>query len=117
MKKFLDVMGENTIIGISETWPKKEDSDNLWNLHPRTHAMIRYDRQSAVKKKGGGVLLYIPVKLAPKLRPDLNLFDKENMSQCGLSANLHLTFPVKKKCSLICVIIQADQTLLTFWNN
>ena len=70
-------MGENTIIGISETWLKKEDSDNLWNLHPRTHAMFRYDKQSAVKKKGGGVLLYIPVKLAPKLRPDLNLFDKE----------------------------------------
>ena len=42
-----------------------------------SHAMFRYDRQSAVKKKGGGVLLYIPVKLAPKLRPDLNLFDKE----------------------------------------
>ena len=77
LKKFLDDMGENTIIGISETWLKKEDSDNLWNLHPRTHAMFRYDRQSAVKKKGGGVLLYIPVKLAPKLRPDLIFFDKE----------------------------------------
>ena len=44
-------MGENTIIGISETWLKREDSDNLWNLHPRTHAMFRYDRQSAVKKE------------------------------------------------------------------
>ena len=51
LKKFLDDMGENTIIGISETWLKKEDSDILWNLHPRTHAMFRYDRQSAVKKK------------------------------------------------------------------
>ena len=51
LKKFLDDMGENTIIGISETWLKKEDSDNLWNLHPRTHAMFRYDRQSAVKKE------------------------------------------------------------------
>ena len=97
LKNFLDDMGENTIIGISETWLKKEDGDNLWNFQPRTHAMFRYDRQSAVKKKGGGVLLYIPVKLAPKLRPDLNLFVKKNMSQCGLSANLHLTFPVKKK--------------------
>ena len=98
LKKFFDDIGENTIIGISETWLKKEDSDNLWNLHPRTHAVFRYDRQSAVKKKGSGILLYIPVKLAPKLRPDLNLFDKKKMSQCGLSANLHLTFPVKKKC-------------------
>ena len=51
LKKFLDDMGENTIIGISETWLKKEDSDNLWNFQPRTHAMFRYDRQSAVKKK------------------------------------------------------------------
>ena len=86
------------LANVSETWLKKEDSDNLWNLHPKTHAMFRYDRQSAVKKKGGGVLLYIPVKLAPKLRPDLNLFEKKNMSQCGLSANLHLTILVKKKC-------------------
>ena len=67
LKNFFDDMGENTIIGISETWLKKEDKDNLWNLHPRTHAMFRYDRQSAVKKVGGSVLLYIPVKLAPKL--------------------------------------------------
>ena len=66
LKKCLDDMGKNTIIGISETWLKKEVSDKLWNLHPRTHAMFRYDRHSA----GGGVLLYIPVKLAPKLRPD-----------------------------------------------
>ena len=51
LKKFLDDMGENTIIGISETWFKKEESDNLWNLHPRTHAMFTYDRQSAVKKR------------------------------------------------------------------
>ena len=28
-KKFLDNMGEKTIIVISETWFKKEDSDNL----------------------------------------------------------------------------------------
>ena len=34
LKKFLDDMGENTIIGISETWLKKEDSDNLWNFQP-----------------------------------------------------------------------------------
>ena len=31
-KIFFDDMRENTIIGISETWLKKEDSDNLWNL-------------------------------------------------------------------------------------
>ena len=38
-----------------------------------------------VKNKGGGVLLYIPVKLAPKVRPDLNLFDKEKYeSEQGL---------------------------------
>ena len=51
LKKILDDMGENTIIGICEKWHKKEDSDNFWNLHPRTHAMFRYDRQSAVKKE------------------------------------------------------------------
>ena len=51
-------MGENTIIGISETWLKKEDSDNLWNFQPRTHAMFRYDRQSAVKKRRWRFVIY-----------------------------------------------------------
>ena len=60
-------MGENTIIGISETWLKKEDSDNLWNFQPRTHAMFSCDRQSAVKKKGGGVLLYIRSQIGSEI--------------------------------------------------
>ena len=39
--------------------------------------MFRFDRQSSIKLKGGGVLLIIPRKLAPKLRENLNLFDEE----------------------------------------
>ena len=97
LKKFPDDMGENTIIGISKTWLKKEDSDNLWNLHPRTHAMFRYDKQSAVKKKGGGVLLYIPVKLAPKLRPDLNLFDKEKYESVWVECKSTFNISSKEK--------------------
>ena len=97
LKKFLDDMGENTIIGISETWLKKEDSDNLWNFQPRTHAMFRYDRQSALKKKGGGVLLYIPVKLAPKLRPDLNLFDKEKYESVWVECKSTFNISSKEK--------------------
>ena len=97
LKKFLDDMGENTIIGISETWLKKEDSDNLWNLHPRTHAMFRYDRQSAVKKEGGGVLLYILVKLAPKLRPNLNLFDKEKYESVWVECKSTFNISSKEK--------------------
>ena len=76
---------------------KKEDSDNLWNLPPRTHAMFRYDRQSAVKKKGGGVLLYIPVKLAPKLRPDLNLFDKEKYESVWVECKSTFNISSKEK--------------------
>ena len=88
LKKFLDDMGKNTIIGISETWLKKEDSDNLWNLHPRTHAMFRYDRRSAVKKKGGGVLLYIP---------DLNLFDKEKYESVWVECKSTFNISSKEK--------------------
>ena len=97
LKKFLDDMGENTTIGISETWLKKEDSDNLWNLHPRTHAMFRYDRQSAVKKKDGGVLLYISVKLAPKLRLDLNLFDEEKYESVWVECKSTFNISSKEK--------------------
>ena len=79
--------------------------------------MLRYDRQSAVKKKGGGVLLYIPVKLAPKLRPDLNLFGKEKYESVWVECKSTFNISSEEKMLVICVIIQADQTLLIFWNN
>ena len=97
LKKFLDDMGENTIIGLSETWLKKEVSDNLWNFQPRTNAMFRYDRQSAVKKKGVGNLLYIPVKLAPKLRPDLNSFYKEKYESVWVECKSTFNISSKEK--------------------
>ena len=59
--------------------------------------MFRYDRQSAVKKKGGGVLLYIPVKLAPKLRPDLNLFDKEKYESVWVECKSTFNISSKEK--------------------
>ena len=65
--------------------------------HPRTHAMFRYDRQSAVKKKGSGVLLYIPVKLAPKLRPDLSLFDKEKYESVWVECKSTFNISSKEK--------------------
>ena len=59
--------------------------------------MFRYDRQSAVKKKGGGVLLYIPVKLAPKLRPDLNLSDKEKYESVWVECKSTFNISSKEK--------------------
>ena len=116
LKKFLDDMGENKIIGISEKWLKK-NSNSLWNLHPRTHAMFRYDRQSAVKKKGGGVLLYIPVKLAPKLRPDLNLFDKEKLESVWVECKSTFNISSKEKMLVNLCYNPSRSNLIDFWNN
>ena len=89
-------MGENTVLGISETANKKKHDLKLWDSEPKTHVMFRFDRQSSIKIKGDGVLLLILIKLAPKLR-DLNLFNKKNVIQYGLNANRTLTLRVNKK--------------------
>ena len=75
------------------------------------------DRQSAVKKKGGGVLLYIPVKLAPKLRPDLNLFDKEKYESVWVECKSTFNISSKEKMLVNLCYNPSRSNLLIFWNN
>ena len=60
-----------------------------YDLEPKTHVIFKFDRQSSIKLKGGGVSLFVAIKVALKLREDLNLFEeeKEKLSQYGLKAN------------------------------
>ena len=58
LKSFINDMGKNAIIGISESWLTPNDKMS-WNVAPKTHELFRCDRSSAnCKKKGGGDFLY-----------------------------------------------------------
>ena len=71
LKNLMHDCGLNTIFAISETWLNDKDDSLLWNVLNDTHVMFRNDRvpetnKKKIKKKGGGVALYVPKSLAPK---------------------------------------------------
>ena len=110
LKSFINDMGKNAIIGISESWLAPKEKMSSWNLAPKTHKLFRCDRSSAnCKKKGGGVMSFVPLRLAPIERDDLNLFDNSTFDtlwvecRCNFSRNcksktlLNITYnPLKK---------------------
>lgn len=75
MSNHLDLLQhEFSIIGISETWLKNNDSD-FYNLNKYT--LITCNRES---RQGGGVALYIKDDLTYKIRDDLGL-NEDNICQ------------------------------------
>ena len=80
LKSSVGDMGENAIIGISETWLTPDDDLALWNVASSTNELFRCDKsRNDEKKEGGGVMLYVPLRLALKERKDLNIFDKSKI--------------------------------------
>ena len=60
-----------TVIGISETWLNATDDSNTWSFDKQHLQMYRKDRSAKnSKKKGGGVVLYVPSQFNPKHRTD-----------------------------------------------
>ena len=57
-------MAENTTLGSSEIWQTKTWSE-LGDSKPRTHVMFKFKKKSTLKLRSGGVLLFVPIKLAP----------------------------------------------------
>ena len=57
LKSFVNDMGPNAIVGISESWLTPSDDMVFWNVASNTHELFRSDRSSANSKKGGGVML------------------------------------------------------------
>ena len=94
LKSFINDMGKNAIIGISESWLTPNDKMSSWNVAPKTHKLFRCDRSSAnCKKKGGGVMIFVPLRLAPIERDDLSLIDNSTLDslwvecRCNFSKN------------------------------
>jgi hypothetical protein len=73
--KMVKDMGENTILGINETWLDTSDTDNNWIIDKELFDIFRQDRnkENTGKKRGGGSMILCPKHLAPKRRLDLEL--------------------------------------------
>ena len=51
LKSFVNDMGQNAIVGISESWLTPSDDMVFWNVASNTHKLFRCDRSSANSKK------------------------------------------------------------------
>ena len=52
LKSFIDDMGKNAIIGISESWLTPNDKMSSWNVAPKTRKFFRCDRgQLTVRRR------------------------------------------------------------------
>lgn len=70
----VDLHDKKTIIGITETWLRNDDSSNTWSYDKDHLQFFRKDRSHAnPRKKGGGVALYVPTQYHPLNRTDLSL--------------------------------------------
>ena len=51
LKSFVNDMGPNAIVGISESWLTPSDDMVFWNVASNTYELFRCDRSSANSKK------------------------------------------------------------------
>ena len=73
------------IIGISETWMTADNSDEEMGITGYT--LHRQDRNDPVKKKGGGVALYISNELDCVRREELYNQDFPESIWCSINCN------------------------------
>ena len=67
MKKLLRKVSDNTIIGLTETWPASGNDHKLSEFDSAKCPTFRYDREQKKNiMKGGGLLLFIPNHLNPQ---------------------------------------------------
>ena len=68
LSMIINDFGKNCIYGISETWLKDTDNDQLFNADGANFTCFRNDRD---EKTGGGVAFIFPKSLSPRTRQDL----------------------------------------------
>ena len=101
MKSNISDMGENAITGVSETCLTPDDNFSSWNVASSTHELFRCDRsRNSEKENGGGVMLFLPLRLAPKERKDLNIFDKSKFESSWVECHCNFSKDCRSKMLL-----------------
>ena len=71
-------IGYNCIYAFSETWLSQNHPEEFRHVDKQNFDCFRKDRIQTTKSKGGGIIMYIPQFLKPRLRDDLNCFPDTN---------------------------------------
>ena len=101
LKSSINGMGMNAIIGISECWLTPNDEMSSWNVAPKTLRLFRRDRSSGnCKKKGGGAMLFVSLKLAPSEQDDINFFDTSTFESLWVECRYNVPKNCKSKILL-----------------
>ena len=78
LKTLLKQMDNNTILGLTETWPDANDSDSKWNINNEKFKIFRSHRSpKIVKKLSGGVMLIVPIHFSPRILKNVNRPNKK----------------------------------------
>ena len=95
-KELIYDLGDNNITGLSKTWLDENDSDLNWNFDKIKYDIFRCDRiKIATGKTKGCVLLLVPKKYKPKVKPELNKLSDDNFESIWVEIQINKT---KKKC-------------------
>ena len=91
-------MTQVTERAYSENCLTPNDKMSSRNVATKTHKLFRCDRRSTnCKKLGGGVMLFVPLKLAPSERDDLKFLDNSTFESLWVECRSKFTKNCKSK--------------------
>ena len=62
--------------------------NDFWHVDKQNFDCFRKDRIQTTKTKGGGIIMYIPKILKPRLRDDLNCFPDTNFESLWVELSI-----------------------------
>ena len=95
MKELIQDIGYKCIYAFSETWLSQNHPEEFWHVEKQNLDCFQKDPIQTTKTKGGGIIMYIPKLLKPRLRDDLNCFADTNFESLWVELSIQ-----KKKCVL-----------------
>ena len=63
---------------LVKKWLSQNHPGEFWHVYKQNFDCFRKYRIQRTKTKGGGIIMYIPKTLKPRLRDDLNCFPDTN---------------------------------------
>ena len=111
LKELIQDIGYNCIYAFSETW-LSQNHPEFWHVDKQNFDCFRKHRIQTTKTKGGGIIMYIPKSLKPRLRDDLNCFPDQNFESLWVELCIQ-----KKKCVLNLSYCPEKNLLRCFWKN
>ena len=96
LKSFVNDMGPNAIVGISESWLSPSDDMLFWKVASNTHEFFRCDRSSANSKKRRWCNALCTFETCSEGTKRSNLFDKTKFDTIWVECRNHFSKNCKK---------------------